>query len=55
LLACYQARQLAPVLGDSGPRLRRKILRTLRADLPLLFGRRDRPVRSLDWWWRAPA
>jgi rubrerythrin len=53
--AWYQARQLAPILGDTGPRLRGKILRTLRADLPVLFGPRDRPARSLDWWWRAPA
>ena len=55
LTAWYQARQLAPILGDAGPRLRGKILRALRADLPVLFGPRDRPARPLDWWWRAPA
>jgi rubrerythrin len=55
LTAWYQARQLAPVLGDAGRRLPGKIGRALRADLPLLFGPRDRPPRSLDWWWRAPA
>ena len=54
--AWYQARQLAPILGAAGPPLRRKILRKLRADLPFLFGPRDRVPRSLDWWWRsAPA
>jgi len=53
--AWYQAQQLAPILGEAGPPLRKKILRTLRADLPVLFGPRDRPARSLDWWWRAPA
>jgi rubrerythrin len=55
LVAWYQARQLAPILGEAGPRLRGKILRALRADLPVLFGPRDRPARPLDWWWRAPA
>jgi rubrerythrin len=53
--AWYQARQLAPILGEAGPRLRGKILHAMRADLPVLFGRRDRVARSLDWWWRAPA
>ena len=33
--AWYQARQLAPILGDAGPPLRRKILHKLRADLPV--------------------
>jgi len=51
----YQARQLAPILGEAGPPLRRKILRNLRADLPVLFGPRDRPARPLGWWWRVPA
>ena len=49
--ATYQARQLAPILGDAGPPLRRKILHKLRADLPYLFGARSRPPRSLEWWW----
>jgi rubrerythrin len=53
--AWYQARQLAPILGEAGPPLRGKILHKLRADLPDLFGSRDRQARSLDWWWRAPA
>jgi rubrerythrin len=53
--AWYQARQLAPILGEAGPPLRGKILRAMRADLPVLFGPRDRVARSLDWWWRAPA
>jgi rubrerythrin len=51
--AWYQARQLAPILGEAGPPLRAKILHKMRADLPYLFGRP--PERSLDWWWRAPA
>jgi len=49
--AWYQARQLAPILGDAGPPVRRKILRKLAADLPFLFGARARTPRSLDWWW----
>ena len=53
--AWYQARQLAPILGEAGPPLPRKILSILRADLPVLFGPRDRPARSLTWWWRAAA
>jgi hypothetical protein len=53
--AWFQARQLAPILGEAGPPLRGKILRKMRADLPFLFGPRQRPARSLDWWWRAPA
>jgi rubrerythrin len=53
--AWYQARQLAPILGEAGPPLRAKILKKMRADLPFLFGRRQRPERSLDWWWGAPA
>jgi rubrerythrin len=55
ITATYQARQLAPILGDAGPRLSGKIVRALRADLPVLFDRRDRVARSLDWWWRTPA
>jgi rubrerythrin len=55
ITAWYQARQLAPILGEAGPPLPGKILRNLRADLPVLFGSRQREVRSLDWWWRAPA
>jgi hypothetical protein len=55
LTAWYQARQLSPILGEAGARLRGKILRALRADLPVLFGPRDRPARPLDWWWRAAA
>jgi rubrerythrin len=38
LTARYQARQLAPVLGDLGPRVAPKLARRLRADLPILFG-----------------
>jgi rubrerythrin len=53
--AWYQARQLAPILGEAGPPLRGKILRKLRADLPYLFGPRRRQTQSLTWWWRAPA
>ena len=53
--AWYQARQLAPILGDAGPPLRRKILHKLRADLPVLFGPRTRPPQSLDWWWASSA
>jgi rubrerythrin len=53
--AWYQARQLAPILGDAGPPLRRKILRKLRADLPVLFGARACPPQSLAWWWSGPA
>jgi rubrerythrin len=49
--AWYQARQLAPILGDAGPPLRRKILRKLRADIPFLFAARDRTPVPLDWWW----
>jgi len=52
--AWYQARQLAPILGQAGPPLRAKILKKMRADLPYLFGRGARPGRSLDWWWSAP-
>jgi rubrerythrin len=53
--AWYQARQLAPILGEAGPPLRAKILKKMRADLPFLFGRRERSERSLDWWWGAAA
>jgi len=49
--AWYQARQLAPILGEAGPPLRRKILHKLRADRPFLFGSRERKPVSLDWWW----
>ena len=49
--AWYQARQLAPILGEAGPPLRRKILHKLHADLPFLFGARNRTPVSLDWWW----
>jgi rubrerythrin len=49
--AWYQARQLAPILGEAGPPLRRKILHKLRADRPFLFGSRERAPASLDWWW----
>jgi rubrerythrin len=52
--AWYQARQLAPILGDAGPPLRRKILHKLRADLPFLFARRGRAPVPLDWWWAPP-
>ena len=38
MTAWYQARQLAPILGEAGPPLRGKILHKLRADLPFLFG-----------------
>lgn len=55
ITAWYQARQLAPILGEAGPPLRGKILRKMHADLPYLFGSRRREARSLDWWWRAPA
>jgi rubrerythrin len=55
ITACYQARQLGPILGEAGPPLRRKILHKLRADLPFLFARNRRAV-PLDWWWtREPA
>jgi rubrerythrin len=53
--AWYQARQLAPILGAAGPPLRRKILRKMRADLPVLFGPRADPPQSLAWWWTGPA
>jgi hypothetical protein len=53
--AWYQTRQLAPIVGDAGPALRRKILNKLRADLPFLFGPRNRPPRPLDWWWTPAA
>jgi rubrerythrin len=53
--AWYQARQLAPILGEAGPPLRRKILRKLRADVPFLFAGRGRAPRSLAWWWGPPA
>ena len=49
--AWYQARQLAPILGEAGPPVRRKIMHKLRADLPFLFGGRDRAPIPLDWWW----
>jgi rubrerythrin len=49
--AWYQARQLAPILGEAGPPVRRKIMHKLRADLPFLFGARDRAPMPLDWWW----
>jgi rubrerythrin len=52
--AWYQARQLAPIVGAAGPALRRKILHKLRADLPFLFGPRNRAPRPLDWWWAGP-
>jgi len=51
ITAWYQARQLAPILGEAGPPLRRKILHKLRADLPFLFAARTRTPVSLDWWW----
>lgn len=53
--AWVQARQLAPILGDAGPPLRRKIMHKLRADLPFLFGTRDRRPLPLDWWWSREA
>jgi len=53
--AWMQARQLAPILGEAGPPLRRKILHKLQADLPFLFGPRDRSPVPLDWWWAPPA
>jgi rubrerythrin len=53
--AWYQARHLAPIVGDAGPPLRGKILNKLRADRPFLFGPRNRPPRPLDWWWTPPA
>jgi rubrerythrin len=53
--AWYQAGQLAPILGSSGPSLRWKILHKLRADRPFLFGKRHRPPQSLAWWWSEPA
>jgi rubrerythrin len=53
--AWYQARQLAPILGQAGPPLRRKILHKLRADLPFLFGPRGRAPVPLDWWWAPSA
>lgn len=49
--AWYQARQLAPILGDAGRPLPGKILRALRADLPALFRPRHGHPRSLQWWW----
>jgi rubrerythrin len=49
--AWYQARQLAPILGDAGPPVRRKIMHKFRADLPFLFGAPDRAPMPLDWWW----
>jgi rubrerythrin len=49
--AWYQARQLAPILGEAGPPVRRKILHKLRADLPFLFAARNRAPQPLDWWW----
>jgi hypothetical protein len=53
--AWYQARQLAAILGEAGPPLRRKILHKFQADLPFLFGPRNRDPIPLDWWWEAPA
>ena len=38
-------------MGEAGPPLRGKILHKLRADLPFLFGPRDRVPVPLDWWW----
>ena len=52
--ACYQARQLAPILGEAGRPLPGKILRAMRADLPVLFAPQGRAERSLEWWWRVP-
>jgi len=53
--AWYQARQLAPILGEAGPPLRRKIMHKLHADLPFLFAPRDRTPVPLDWWWAREA
>jgi rubrerythrin len=53
--AAYQARQLAPIVGEAGPPLPGKILHKLRADRPFLFGPRNRPPRPLGWWWTPPA
>src|SRR5262245_61820819 len=53
--AWYQARQLAPILGEAGPPLRRKIMHKLHADLPFLFAARDRAPVSLEWWWTREA
>jgi rubrerythrin len=49
--AWYQARQLAPIVGDAGPALRGKILHKLLADRAFLFGPRNRTPQPLDWWW----
>ena len=52
--AWFQARQLAPIVGEAGSALRGKILHKFRADLPFLFGPRNRVPVSLDWWWATP-
>jgi hypothetical protein len=56
LVAWYQGRQLAPILGDAVSPLRAKIRRKLRADVAFLFGEGAAiAARPVDWWWRAAA
>lgn len=53
--AWVQARQLRPVLGDTGFTYSQKILRALHADLPAIFRRPADRQRPLGWWWGAAA
>lgn len=53
--ARVQARQLAPVLGDTGFTYSKKVMRILAADRPTIFRARSGTPRTLRWWWGAPA
>jgi hypothetical protein len=48
--AWYQARQLAPILGEAGPPLRGRSSTSSAPTCRSCSAARPRPV-SLDWWW----
>lgn len=48
--ARVQAKQLRPVLGETGFRYSKKIVRVLLADLPVIFRSAGSSSRSLGWW-----
>lgn len=49
--AWVQARQLAPVLGETGFRYSKKLMRILAADLDAIFRPPSDAQRPLGWWW----
>ena len=53
--AFVQARQLQPVLGDTGFKFSLKLIRLLSAERSAIFRRPSQPDRPLSWWWRNEA